>query len=475
MTTVQPDVVIVGAGPAGMAAALALHEAGASVRVIDEQSAAGGQIYRGIERNQAQRTELYDLLGKDYAAGSTLVKAFNTTGINVSWQTAVWDIEAADAQNGKVLRIGLVNAGQTEMLYPRHIILACGAMERPTPFPGWTLPGVMTVGAAQTLLKDGGLVPEGKVVVAGNGPLLTLFVKQLLSAGVQPTKILTTGKPPFAQALSAIPQALSATLAAPGVLWKGLSWIQNIRRAGIPQVHGISALTAHGDDQLSELSYSANGKTERIEADLLLVHDGVIPNSHLAMAANCQHNWDAQQRCWTPQPDAQGNSSQAGITLIGDAAGIQGADVAQIAGCVRGWQVAEQLGLQSAGAVQQATMAEQQQLKRLGRLRTFLDRLYPPSPCFYQQLPAETLVCRCEEVTAAELREVAAQGCMGPNQAKAFTRCGMGPCMGRLCGNTVSQVLAEAHGTAVADMGHYRIRAPLKPLSVGELARMEVG
>ncbi len=473
MTATQPDVVIVGAGPAGMSAGVALQKAGANVRVIDEQTAAGGQIYREIERNQSQRTEVYGLLGQDYAAGSTLVAAFNAADIPISYATSVWDIEAANEQYNKVLRIGLVNAGQTEMLYPRHIILACGAMERPTPFPGWTLPGVMTVGAAQTLLKDGGLVPEGNVVVAGNGPLLTLFVKQLLSAGVQPTHILHTGKSPFIQSLSALPQAISASLAAPGILWKGLSWLQDIRRAGIPQTQGISTLAAHGADQLSEISYTINGKTKHIPADLLLVHDGVIPNSHLAMAASCQHDWHQQQRCWTPQVDEQGASSQADITIIGDAAGIQGADVAQLAGHVRGWQVAEQLGLQSANAVQKATAAEQHQLKRLRRLRDFLDLLYPPSPCFYQQLPAETLVCRCEEVTAQELREVAAHGCMGPNQAKAFTRCGMGPCMGRLCGNTVSQLLAEAHGTDVADMGHYRIRAPIKPLSVGELARMD--
>ena len=345
MTANQPDVVIVGAGPAGMATALALSEAGARVSVVDEQTAAGGQIYRGIEHNQEQRAELYSLLGQDYAAGSTLVKEFHSTNIEVSWQTAVWDIEAADAQNAKQLRIGLVNAGQTQMLYPKHIILACGAMERPTPFPGWTLPGVMTVGAAQTLLKDGGLVPEGNVVVAGNGPLLTLFVKQLLSAGVQPTHILNTGKSPFIQSLSALPQAISASLAAPGILWKGLSWLQDIRRAGIPQTQGISALAAHGADQLNEVSYTVNGKTEHIPADLLLVHDGVIPNSHLAMAANCQHDWHQQQRCWTPQVDEQGTSSQADITIIGDAAGIQGADVAQLAGRVRGWQVAEQLGL----------------------------------------------------------------------------------------------------------------------------------
>ena len=146
MAVKQPDVVIVGAGPAGMAAALVLNKAGARVRVVDENPAPGGQIYRGIERNQQQRPELIGLLGDDYAAGVDLTTAFKAArsaeNLTLSAQTAVWDIEAEDQEVGKPLRIGLVSDGQTEMLYPRHILLACGAMERPTPFPGWTLPGV---------------------------------------------------------------------------------------------------------------------------------------------------------------------------------------------------------------------------------------------------------------------------------------------------------------------------------------------
>ena len=117
--------------------------------------------------------------------------------------------------------------------------------------------------------------------------------------------------------------------------------------------------------------------------------------------------------------------------------------------------------------------AEPRTLKRQRRLRRFLDHAFAPTADF--QLPSdETIVCRCEEVTAGEIRQVAARGCMGPNQGKAFTRCGMGPCMGRKCALTVSQLMADAHGVSVGEIGHYRIRPPIRPITVGQLADMSL-
>ena len=137
-----------------------------------------------------------------------------------------------------------------------------------------------------------------------------------------------------------------------------------------------------------------------------------------------------------------------------------------------GWQVAAALGLADEARVSRETGAARARLAKLRALRRFLDRLYPPFAQFRPPLPRDVIVCRCEDVSAGDLIDVAAQGCMGPNQGKAFTRCGMGPCMGRQCGNSVSELFAHCHRKTVDEIGHYRIRPPLKPISVGQLARM---
>ena len=204
-----------------------------------------------------------------------------------------------------------------------------------------------------------------------------------------------------------------------------------------------------------------------------LVHDGVIPNTHISMAAECRHRWNPLQRYWAPEVDAGGRSSVTGISICGDQAGILGADAAALSGRLTGANVAARLGMNVGAAGGTTAAADRKRLEGLTTLRRFLDAHFRPLESCQVPLHDGTLVCRCEQVTAGEIRQVAAHGCMGPNQGKAFTRCGMGPCMGRYCGNTVSQLLGDFHDRPVAEIGHYRIRPPLKPLTVGQLVRLD--
>jgi len=179
------------------------------------------------------------------------------------------------------------------------------------------------------------------------------------------------------------------------------------------------------------------------------------------------------QRCWAPVTDADGASDQPGIWVAGDGAGIGGAEAAVSAGRLSGRRLAATLGFLDKGVLEAMNQADRRRLARLARRRRFLDGLYRPLGSFQVPPEDDTVVCRCEEVTAGEIRRVAAMGCMGPNQGKAFTRCGMGPCMGRKCGNTVSQILADFHQLPVSEIGHYRIRPPVRPITIGQLADME--
>ncbi len=459
------EVVVVGAGPAGLSCALALAEAGVSVRVVDEQPAAGGQVYRALERVARDWPQGLDWLGPDYARGRQLLDDAATAGIQFSFQTTVWDLSPDEAG----LALGLLHDDRAEFLHPEQVVIATGAMERPTPFPGWTLPGVMTVGAAQTLFKDAALVPDSAPVLAGSGPLLYLFAHQLIAAGIPPALLLDTGPVGVSPALwGKLASALSADSAS---LFKGRRWLRDIEHAGIRRVTGIESLRALGKDRLERVEFSANGRRESLDCGILLVHDGVVPNTQLAMAAGCEHRWNSRQACWQPLLDEAGNSSVAGISIVGDSAGIGGADAAHLRGREHGWRLAHKLGHIDADRLAAEIRPLRQPLRKLAALRAFLDAYYRPFEPF--RLPAdETLVCRCEQVTAGQIREVAALGCMGPNQGKAFTRCGMGPCMGRQCGYAVSALLAASHDRDMADIGHYRIRPPIRPITVGQLANV---
>jgi NADPH-dependent 2,4-dienoyl-CoA reductase/sulfur reductase-like enzyme len=458
------DVVVVGAGPAGMTTASCLAESGVRVLLLDEHTAPGGQVYRSVEKVTDKRPADLNVLGSHYRSGSKAVERLHSSGAQYWPGTSVWEISAAEEA---ALAVGVVRDGRARMIQAGHIVLATGAMERPTPFPGWTLPGVMTVGAAQTLLKSSGLVPEGRIAVAGSGPLLYLYISQLIKAGKKPQVILDTRPRASLQTKLSVLAALTVD---PASMFRGLGWMREVRRE-IRVRERVHRLRASGVEKLSSISYESCDRQFTDEVDLLLVHDGVIPNTWLAMSAGCRHHWNVQQRCWVPDITGAGQTSRQSVSVVGDAAGIIGADASVLHGEAVACEVAACLEGKQPGVVGNAAhplLAWQHRT-----LRRCLDQFYPPAQEFELPPDDETVVCRCEEVTAGEIRRVAALGCVGPNQGKAFTRCGMGPCMGRKCGVTVSRLIAEHHGLSMHEVGHYRIRPPVKPINVGQLADLE--
>ena len=260
------DFAIIGAGPAGLAAATLAAELGLKSIVFDEQAAPGGQIYRAIEEVSGTRPGDGHMLGKDYQYGLELVRAFRHSGAEYAPGTSVWDI----ANDGA---LAVLREGQAEGIRAARVLLAAGAMERPVPFPGWTLPGVMGIGAAQALFKGAGLVPDGAVVLAGSGPLFYLFAVQLARAGVPIRALLITAqKNNSLRALAHLPAALRAG----DYLAKGLSMMRELRRAGVPMISGVSNLAAVGEGGLKAVEYMAGGARHSLEANLLLVHEGVV-------------------------------------------------------------------------------------------------------------------------------------------------------------------------------------------------------
>ena len=456
------DVVIVGAGPAGLAAATCAADAGLSVVLLDEQASVGGQIYRAIDHADARRK---DILGPDYVAGAEIADAFARSGARHVANASVWQVTRERSVH--YLKDGKVGTYQAQ-----RVILGTGALERPFPIPGWTLPGVFTAGAAQILLKSAGEVPAEPPVLVGCGPLLYLLGWQYVRAGVPIRALVETTR--LEDLWRAKRYMLSAVRAWP-LLSKGLQLIRTLRKAGVP-IHNaandlrIDARTDEGGvERAAALSFTAHGRAHRIDANVFLLHQGVVPNMQFTLSLRAQHHWDAAQLCFAPVTDAWGELDVPGVFIAGDGGGIAGAQAAAAQGALAGLAVAAQLGAIDLSTREREASVHRRKIADAVRIRPFLDSLYRPRDA--NRIPADdVMVCRCEEVTAGEVRGFVSLGCLGPNQAKAFGRCGMGPCQGRMCGLTVTEIIACARNVPPERVGYYRIRPPIKPITLGELA-----
>jgi thioredoxin reductase/bacterioferritin-associated ferredoxin len=460
---VEPvDVAVIGAGPAGLAAATRAAGAGLSVVLLDEQETVGGQIYRAIERSDAQRREI---LGPDYVAGAALAEAFANSGARYVPNASVWQVTRERS-------VHYLKDGRVGSFEAKRVVLATGALERPFPMPGWTLPGVLTAGAAQILLKSAGEVPTEPPVLVGCGPLLYLLGWQYVRAGVPIRALVDTTR--HEDRWRAKRHLISALRAWP-YMAKGLQLLRALREAGVPVHEGADDLRiegAPGDDgteRAQALTFSVRGVSQLIEANVFLLHQGVVPNTQFSWSLRATHHWDDAQLCFTPQTDAWGELDVAGIFVAGDGGGIAGAQAAEAQGELSALAIAAQLGALDQTTRDRLAAPLRRRLAEVRRIRPFLDTLYRPRD--ENRVPQDdVLVCRCEEVTAGDVRRFVALGCQGPNQAKSFGRCGMGPCQGRLCGLTVTEVIADARKVSPASVGYYRIRPPIKPLTLGELA-----
>ncbi len=457
----QVDLLIIGAGPAGMQAAIEARSHGLDVLIADDQPEPGGQIWRAVERRAHQHTG--EILGEEYRAGADIVRQFRASGVDYRPLTQVWQIEQG-------WHVYMTQEQKAFSIRADNVLLATGAQERPAPFPGWTLPGVMTVGAAQIALKVSNQVPAEPVWIAGSGPLVLLYIKQLLEAGGTVAGWLDTAPPGHWR--NGMPHLLPA-LKKWRDLNKGYQWLRAIRKAGVPVYQGVHHFSAEGDERISEIVFTdVHGASQRKPASLLLVHEGIVPSIHMSRAIECQHAWVDSQRCFVPQVDDWGASDQPGIYIAGDGAGIAGARAAGLRGRIAALAIAVRAGRLTRQRADAVAGPVRQRLAAELALRPMLDAMYPPRADTVSPTD-ETIVCRCEELTAGDIRAAAKLGQPGPNQIKSFTRAGMGPCQGRQCGYTIANILAETQRRPVSEVGFYRIRPPLKPLTLGELASLD--
>ena len=338
------------------------------------------------------------------------------------------------------------------------LILAPGATDRVLPFPGWTLPGVYTLGAAQIALKFQACLIGPRVVFAGAGPLLYLVAWQYASHGGQVAAVLDTA--PFGAKLRALPKML----ARPSVAAKGAYFLARLRLAGVPIHHGVNLLQADGEARVESLRWRARGATLTTACDAIGFGHGLRSETQLADLAGCTFAYHGLDQAWLPERDAAGRSSVRGVYLAGDGAAILGADAAELSGARAALAALEDFGQPMSTGI--AARLERESANHR-RFREGMETAFALPPDWAADVPDALIVCRCEEISAGELRAcVKTTGTREMNRLKALTRIGMGRCQGRMCAPAAARLLADAAGCDLKDAGRLRGQAPVKPLPI---------
>ncbi|MFI0424477.1 FAD-dependent oxidoreductase [Spongiactinospora sp. 9N601] len=469
----RADVVVVGAGPAGLAATARLSRAGLSVEVVDEQRAAGGQIWRRPS-DAAPRSTVRDPLRRRLLAAARAAR-----GATWRYSTLAWGVFDDIGHGGHV--VGVLGPSGVEEVRAESLVVTSGAYDLPAALPGWTLPGVLTVGGVQTLLKAGGLVPAGPVVLAGAHPLLFVAAAQLVAAGVEVAEVAMAGPRPGPAAAA---RSASAALWGAAKLAEGGRALATLRSAGVPvrwsTLPRRILAAPEGDERVAAVElvrvdarWRPRGPARRVACDVVALCFGFLASAELARQAGCAVRWAPAEGGWVVVHDRWQQSTVPGLFVAGEVTGVAGAEQAAAEGHLAALGLLRRLG-------RPVTAAEERRarraLARTSRFAAVVGREFAPRLDALARLADEdTIVCRCEEVTAGQIRrELAGHPYVTTvNAAKLLTRCGMGACQGRYCGVTLAHLVAEHGGRPVAEAGVFTARAPVKPLTVAELAAPE--
>jgi NADPH-dependent 2,4-dienoyl-CoA reductase/sulfur reductase-like enzyme len=459
------DVLVIGAGAAGLTAASALAEAGLDVVLVDERPKLGGQFYK-------QPSHLDDdALDAQYRAGRRLIERAERSGCRVLSSTQVWAIFGP----GEVAALGPETSW---ILRPRRLVIASGAYERGVPLPGWTLPGVMTTGAAQTLLRSYHVVPGRRVLVAGNGPLNMQVAAELVRAGATVVALAELAPGLVPSRLDAAARMLAL---APDLIRDGLGYQATLRRAGVPALYRTALVRADGDRQVARAQVAridddgrpVAGSERWFEIDAICMGYGFLSSSELSRAAGCRHVFDARQGQLVVAEDGRGHTSLDDVWAIGDGAGVGGARLARALGTIAAFDVVRSLG----GVPGEALAAQERRARRARwrgrRFQAALWRFYAAPRLDDQLAIDDTDLCRCESVSRGAIQRTLEGGIGHVGAIKRVTRAGMGGCQGRYCGPILAELSSRASGRPIDEFSLFAPTAPFKPMRIASLARSD--
>jgi NADPH-dependent 2,4-dienoyl-CoA reductase/sulfur reductase-like enzyme len=456
------DILVIGAGPAGLAAARTAAGYGAFVTLIDDNRQAGGQYFRhpASDRLCAVRDDLFD----EADSGAELLAV--TSDPNVAHRSGATfygffdDGIAAFVHGDRLYRIA-----------PAATIVATGATERPMPFPGWTLPGVMGAGAVQNLLKGQRTLPGRRILVTGNGPLTLLAAANLVRCGAEVVEVLeaAANRPPLALA--------PRLLLEPEMLLRGIGYRAVLLRHRVPfrrrhvivEARGVSRVDSAVVAPITHGGTPDMARARTLAVDTVIAGFGLVPASEITRSIGCEHRYDADKGGWIPVRSADLETDRPGVFAAGECAGSAGVEKALLEGELAGLAAAMRVGASTGPRAEIHRDRLHRRLKRLMAFRTAIEAIYrsPLKPLARD----DTIICRCEEVTLAEARRWTGEGVTEANSLKTITRISMGRCQGRNCLSTLARLIASETGVDAADVALPRPRPPLRPVSVAALLK----
>jgi glycine/D-amino acid oxidase-like deaminating enzyme len=479
---VSLDLLVIGAGPGGLAAATAAARRGAEVMIVDERPHPGGQYFKPLAPSHHAETRI----DRQFTRGRAWVQAARDAGVVILQEAHVWGAHAVD-------EVMAVVQGSEIVFRPRRLVIATGAYERPVPFRGWTLPGVMTSGAAQTLTRAYRVAPGRRVMIAGNGPLNLQLACELLDAGVQVVAVLDSASRPSPRQWRLLSSALRS---APDLIALGVHYLRKLRRARVRVLWNHAIVSADGGASLERVRYAplepsgAPNLTEarEVAADALCLGYGFIPSTEIARALGCTHRLVNRHVGYLATETARdGATSVSGVFAVGDGTDLGGHGVALARGTLAGIAVARELELLEQRRALRA-------LKRAADFQVALWSLYRAPPVMLEAVPDDVTLCRCEDITFGQVRAEIAAGHETLARLKRAARLGMGRCQGRYCAGPAALLLAQsaraqsarahsisapstnAQSTSTTAMGKdvtmygWAPRLPVKPIPAASLA-----
>ncbi|SAL52645.1 BFD/(2Fe-2S)-binding domain-containing protein [Caballeronia udeis] len=461
----EPALLVIGAGPGGLSAALFAQRAGVQVTVLDERSQAGGQYYKQLGVSASASASEPGIAPPDaqHRRGAALIESARKAGVEIIHDALVWGAFEPKEFIATV-------RGRSIRFRPAACIVATGAYERGWQVPGWTLPGVMTTGAAQTLWRTSRRLPGKRVLIAGNGPLNLQLAAELLSGGASVAAVVEAAPRP---GLATLGPLVTMALAAPGLVAEGVGYSRMVKRNGVHIINDtvIEAIEKTGSG-LSVTLARVSGETlaPRIDVDIVCLGYGFEPANELLRALGCTHDFDTDRRQLATRRDDTGLTSVAGVYALGDCTGLGGAKAALAEGSVVGAAVAVSLGHALAGPLAGERDRAVADLARQRRFQQALWTVYASPLNAPKERCGDTVICRCEEVTFGELDAALDEGLSTVGAIKRRTRIGMGRCQGRYCAPVLDEIVCERFGRSRDEMSGFAPRVPVKPVSIAELA-----
>ena len=453
----DPELIVIGAGPGGIAAAVEAAKAGATVKILDENPKPGGRIYSPL--NDGFKLVHPGYLGPDYEKGKALLAEFDAVRKKIDYRN---DALVFGTFENRIMAFHQAGIGQ--QIAFNKLIVASGAYDRPVPFPGWALPGVLTVGGAQTLVKMQRVLPGKRLLFAGTGPLQLVVANQVLDGGGKVEAVLEAGE------INNWLKLLKGFSRNWGLLTDGLRYVRGIRKAGVPLLRRHIILEARGGSQVEaaviaevDRDWRPIARTRRVlEVDTICLGYGLVPSIELTRLVGCRHRYAPDLGGWIPVRNEDMETSVPGVFAVGDGAGVAGSAMAVMEGRIAGISAAQSLGYISHEEADRLKKPYLNDMKKIGQLREALDHISHPRPGLFELANDDTVICRCEELTLGDIKRAISKGTTEMNELKRLTRMGMGRCQGRMCGPAVQEIIARQTNTRAADIRYINQRPPTK-------------